>query len=134
MLFGNVAFIMGIMLYINRVIIINVTILFFINISSIQITNCFYYHFPFLILPATKIIPNIKIINIIEIQIGDSTHTQDQLILFVNFNTINIKVNTLIKPIPLFLTFLSFINIIHSFRSTQGTTRYETCLLQKNLV
>lgn len=36
---------------------------------------------------------------------GEKTHIQDQVILFVNFKTMSIKVNVLIKPIPVVLAF-----------------------------
>ena len=43
------------------------------------------------------------------IHVGDNTHNQDQLILLVNFNTVNINVMVLINPIPPFLIVLFFI-------------------------
>ena len=68
-----------------------------------------------------------------EIQRGDNTHTQGQLMLIVSFNTVNIKVRTLIKPIPLFLAFLFFISLplhpTNKIHSRQGIRRAFSVIL-----
>ena len=68
------------------------------------------YHLPFFILPPIKMIAKTETINSPEIQTGDSTHTHDQSIRPVNFNTTNIRVNIDINPIPPRFDFLSIIN------------------------
>lgn len=47
------------------------------------------------------------------IHVGDNTHNQDQLILLVNFNTVNINVMVLINPIPPFLIVLFLLSLFN---------------------
>jgi hypothetical protein len=69
----------------------------------------FIYHFPFLILPLTKIMAKGIKTAINEIHKGLSTQIQGQLIKFINFKMTKTIVSTPTIPSPLFCLFLLII-------------------------
>ena len=86
---------------------------------------CVVYLFHFFSFAATKIAPKSARSKRAQIQMGDSTHSQDQLILPVNFKTTKISVKTPTKPIPLFpAVFCPFIDTAPSF----STCPTEDCI------
>ena len=61
--------------------------------------------------PRNKKKSGIEITNAIEIQIGESTHHQDQVIVPINFKTINTMVNSPANPIPFEFVVVFFVFI-----------------------